>query len=412
MSMIQRAFPSPVRITCLALASALLGCGGGEGGGPAGGGSGGGGPGDDGGSAGTTTTTQPGGTCTEDALFEPRSFGEDGTDLIRRIELESGTGDLIFSVLAELYRLPSGGDTPELLLPRPAGAQPLYGAFWLVDGDILLPAAPGIGALITAANPGGMMDQVPVLYQARAGGEPSLVVSELMPSEELVFYEIAGARVVEDDVFWVDARVERESFSTGAPLDRTYRAWYTSWRSPAEPVQLYTSDFELEVPVVVDGIAYIEEANGETAQDGTTQRMITLADGSVGSSSAEELYGGKVIAGDDQSLIVNNEIISLDNLEDYGLYRYALDGSQEERLYQGLTTLDWRSRDGAWAYDVYNIEADTHDIYVFQPGSAPRLVGCVADSSNTVHDVVLGPDAVYVSVFYTDFTATILRYPR
>jgi hypothetical protein len=128
------------------------------------------------------------------------------------------------------------------------------------------------------------------------------------------------------------------------------------------------------VPVVVDGIAYIEEANGESAQDGTTQRMITLADGSVGPSSAEELYGGKVIAGDAQSLIVNNEVISLDNLEDDGLYRFALDGSQEERLYQGLTTLDWRSRDGAWAYDVYNIQADTHDIYVYQPGSAPRLL--------------------------------------
>jgi hypothetical protein len=233
-----------------------------------------------------------------------------------------------------------------------------------------------------------------------------------MPSEELVFYQVAGARVVGDEVYWVDVRAVREDFSTGAPIERTYRAWHTSWRSPsATPAQLYTSELELEVPVVVGGVAYIEEANGENAQDGTTQRVITIADGSVGPSSAEELYGGKVLAGDDQSLIVSNDVISLENFEDYGVYRFAPDGSQEERLYQGLTTIDWRSRNGSWAYDVYNIEADTYDIYVYQPGSTPRLLGCVADSANTVHDVVLGEDAVYVSVFYTDSTATILRYP-
>ena len=72
---------------------------------------------------------------------------------------------------------------------------------------------------------------------------------------------------------------------------------------------------------------------------------------------------------------------------------------------------DWRSNAGSWAYDVYNIDADSTDIYLYRPGSAPRLLGCIADSANTVHDVVVCADAVYVSVFYTDSKATILRYP-
>jgi hypothetical protein len=218
--------------------------------------------------------------------------------------------------------------------------------------------------------------------------------------------------VVGDEVFWVDVRNERQNFYTGSPIDRTYRAWRTNWRSPsAEPDALYSSELELEVPVVVNGVAYVEEANSDSAQGGSRQRMIRLADGSIEPSTAEETYGGRVIAGDGQSLIVENDGINVESFEDYGIYRVAPDGSQEERLYQGFTQLGWRSNGGAWAYDVYNIEADARDIYILQPGSAPRLLGCVADSANTVHDVVVGPDAVYVSVFYTDFKATILRYP-
>jgi hypothetical protein len=355
-------------------------------------------------------TTEP--TCTEAPLFEPQSFGEDGTDLIRHIAIDSQTGDLVFSVWQELYRLPAGSRAPELMMDRPPEAQPIYGAFWLVDNDILMPAAPGIGSILTAAVPGAEMDLVPVLYRApRTGGAATLQVSALMPSEEQVFYQIGGARLVGDEVFWVDSRNEREDFSTASPIDRTYRAWRTNWRTPAEPDLLYTSEFELEVPVVVNGVAYIEEANSDSAQDGSRQRMIRLADGTVAPSSAEDTYGGRVIAGDDQSLIVYHELASLETVEDYGLYRVALDGSEEERLYQGFTQLDWRSNSGSWAYDVYNVDADTSDIYFYRPGSAPRLLGCIAANGTTVHDVVAGADAVYVSVFYGGLKATILRYP-
>jgi hypothetical protein len=391
-------------ITVLALASGALACGGDDGAGKAAG---------PGGTNSPDGTTEPGGRCTEDALFEPQSFGEDGTDLIRHIALDSQTGDVIFSVWQQMYRLPAGSRAPELLMDRPPNAQPVYGAFWLVDDDLLMPAAPGIGSIITAAVPGAEMDLVPVLYQApRAGGEATLQVSALMPSEEQVFYQIAGARVVGDEVFWVDIRNERESFSTGSPIDRTYRAWRTNWRTPAaEPDLLYTSELDLDVPLVVNGVLYIEEANSDSAQDGSRQRMIQLTDGTVAPSSAEETYGGRVIAGDDQSLIVYNPDVDFERIEDYGLYRVALDGTEEEHLYAGFTQLDWRSNAGSWAYDVYNVEANTKDIYVYRPGSAPRLLGCVADNSTTVHDVVVGADAVYASVFYADFKATILRYP-
>lgn len=381
-------------LSVLSIASAALACGG-----------------DDDPAGGSGGTSGSNGACVEDALFEPRSYGNDGTDLIRRMVIDPENGDLYFSVWQELYRLPAGSNAPELVMARPADAKPISGTFWLVGDQLLMPAAPGVGSIVTAATPGAMMDLVPVLYQApRSGGAATLQVSSLMPSEEQVFYQISGARVVGDEVFWVDIRREREDFSTASPIADVYRAWRTNWRTPSEPELLYTSELDLEVPVVVNGVAYIDEAISESRGDGSRQRIIHLADGSVDPRGAEEIYGGRVIAGDDQSLIVYDDVIDLEAI-DYGVHRVTLDGSQKERLFQGFTLHEWRGSGGAWAYDDYNVTANTRDIYFYQPGSAPRLLGCVPDGTYSLHDVVLGADAVYVAVFSRDFEATILRYP-
>jgi hypothetical protein len=351
------------------------------------------------------------GACTEDALFPPALFGEEGNDVVRRIEVDPRTGDVLFSTWQEIYQIPDGSDVPVQLLARPADAQPIYGAFWLRDTELLLPAASGVAAIITAVTPGATTDIIPVLYSApRAGGTPTLQVSAPAPPEEMVFYEIRGARVVGDDVFWVDAKVRRESFATGAPLTRTYRARRASWRSPAaEPTELYTSERALNVPVVVGGIAYIDERNNERADGGSVQRMIHLDDGRVDATSADERFGGKVRAGDASSLIISSS--------DFGavlsseVARVALDGSGREPLIDIGGIQDYRSKDGVWGYTKYDAEAGVHQVYAYEAGAAPRRLGCVGSARASIHDVVIGDGELLVSVAYDDFTTTILRYP-
>jgi hypothetical protein len=351
-------------------------------------------------------------SCTEEALFEPRPYGEDG-DMVRRIHLDADSGDILFSTWQELYRLPSGSRMPELVAQRPDDSKPLDGAFWLVDGRLLLPTAAGLGSILTAAVPGATMDVVPVLYTVpESGGDPNLQVSTLEPSEEQVFYEINGVRVVGDEVVWIDARVEREDFSTGSPLHRTYRAHRTSWRAPAaDPVELYISERDLDVPVISNGIAFIEEDNSDRPEDGSLQRMIHLDDGSVDPATADDRYGGQVVAADDRSLIVSHEL-DLENLETYGVFRVSFDGSERERLLDLPPFFELRSTAGVWPIIDYDVESGESPVSTYEPGVGLRRLGCVPAGLGTVHDALATQDAVYVSVMYEDFTSTILRYPR
>jgi hypothetical protein len=400
----------PTRLLLLALAAGPIACGaddgaaegpGAEGGGTEGGGTEGGGNG-----------VGSNGSCTEDSLFEPRPYGEDG-DMVRRIHLDAGSGDILFSTWEELYRLPSGSRTPELVARRPDDSKPLDGAFWVADGSLLLPTAAGLGNILTAAVPGATMDVVPVLYTVpESGGDPNLQVSTLEPSEDQVFYEINGVRVVGDEVVWIDARVEREDFSTASPLHRTYRAHRTSWRSPAaDPVELYTSERDLDVPVIANGIAFIEEENSDRAEDGSLQRMIHLDDGSVDPATADDRYGGKVVAADDRSLIVSHEL-DLENIETFGVFRVSFDGSERERLLDLTPIFELRSTAGVWPIIDYDVESGDSPVNTYEPGVGLRRLGCVPAGLGTIHDALATEDAVYVSVLYRDLTSTILRYPR
>ncbi len=353
------------------------------------------------------------GDCSQDpssnSVFAPTSYGDDGTDLIRRVEVDGQTGDLWFSTWQNIYRLPSGSDEPEQVLVRPESTWPLNGAFWLRETELLMPAAPGVGQIVTAAIPGATTDIIPVLYSAPLeSGAATLQVSAPAPPEDLVFYEILGARIVGDEVYWVDARVQREGVSTAAPLTRTYRARRTSWRSPAaEPTELYSSAGRLDVPIVAGNLAFIDERSSDPADRSTVQRIINLDDGSVDSVSADERFGGKVVAADDESLIIASSDFT--DLDSYGVFRVAVDGSQRERLSRFTTMPELRSNDGVWALTEFDPEADGFRVHVYEVGSAPRQLGCITGVSS-VHDVVAGDGEVLVAVFYTNFTANILRY--
>ena len=348
------------------------------------------------------------GDCSADvsanALFAPLPFGADSNDLVRRVELDPETGDLWFSTWRELYRLPNGSDEPVEVLARPSNASPQDGVFWLLDDEVLLPAAGGSQRL-DSEIPGVTAEIMPVLLSApRESGEATLRVGAPTPQEG-VSHRVVGSTIVGDDIYWVDYSQENNDFSMGPP-PRTYRARRNSWRSPApEPIELHSSDRDLYVPIVAGDLAFVGEQNDE---DDGLQRIIHLDDGSLDPLTAQERFGGRVIAADGESLIVSNNDFA--DLLDYEVFRVALDGSQRERIAQYNPLPAPRANGGVWAFNDFDTQIRAHRIYVYEVGSEPRAVACFSNDY-TVHDVVPVDGAVLVAVFDDDNRATILRYP-
>jgi len=130
--------------------------------------------------------------------------------------------------------------------------------------------------------------------------------------------------------------------------------------------------------------------------------------------SADERVGGKVVAADDESLIVYRDDFS--DLESSGLFRVAPDGSGRQRLMQIYLEIfglgrEFRSRNGVWGCTDFASDSSVQEVYAYEPGSAPRRVGCISGTGTTVHDVLVGDDDLFVSVHYGPGRATILRYP-
>jgi len=66
---------------------------------------------------------------------------------------------------------------------------------------------------------------------------------------------------------------------------------------------------------------------------------------------------------------------------------------------------------GVWGYTDFASDSSVQEVYAYEPGSAPRRVGCISGTGTTVHDVLVGDDELFVAVYYGPGRATILRYP-
>jgi hypothetical protein len=389
--------------TVFAAALAATACAGGDGE-PAE--EGGGGSGASGGSGGSTNNNNnTGGACRTDALFSGRTYGDSG-DLIRHIVVDESNGDVLFSVLDELHVLRAGASEPEKLADRPTGSNLLRGGFTLRDGKLYFPS--------TSLEEEG---RLPVLFEMdRAGGAPRVTAS--MPAEDpnYVFQQVRGSSLVGDNLIWYDEHTVRESGST--PRTSTYYARRTSLSSPGTPEVWYQSPTLFSATAISGNRVFIEVQRSDRAGDGSDQRIIDFTSGQVEPMSAEERYGGRVVAADESSLFVSVfDLSDLSRLEENGIFRVAPDGSGRQRvarfgaLETGLGNFaNIVHKGNLWALDDGEPEESRQALYVYEVGGEPRRVGCV-DNRYSIHDIVIGDGELLVSVFEgSSYLATIFRF--
>jgi hypothetical protein len=356
------------------------------------GGSGGtGGSGVSGGTGGSGTTS-----CTESPLFSARPYGTDGYDLIREVQVDEVSGDTYFSVMDDLFVLWAGATEPETLAVRPSND--VSYEFWVTPDSLLFPG----GMTVLELPPA-------VLYETdRSGANPEIVIP--LPEDNSLnwLYEAGKVRVIGDDVFWIARDRYTEDPSDLLPeWQFTYAVRRTSWRSPAEPIDVYTSDRYIDGMIVAAGKVFIEEEVGEVQSFDFEQRIVDLATGAVDPMTATERYGGTVIAADDDTLIVTQ--FDLDNPSGIGTYALSPDGSGSERFTESVFFGSVVHRDGLWVYTETPSGSQPTPVMTYRRGETPRTIGCISGRSTTNHDLWVGEDEALIAIF-REQTSTILRF--
>jgi hypothetical protein len=356
-------------------------------------GSGGGGNDGSGGSAGSN-----GGTCSEQPTFPARGYGDDNTDLIRQIRIDDATGDMYFTTYSDLYVLRSGAS-------EPAAISHLGGAFWLTDDAFLFP------------NGFAIDDPIVVLHSVpRTGGDATAAITSPASTSRNDVFNLGDSALIGDQLVWITS-----SFHTSNPdrLPRVYdsKKWEvrkTSMKSPAAAQTLYTSSRELSTIVADRTNIYVEEETGAEQSRDFVQRIIGLESGAVDAMTADEKFGGAVVAGDDRSLIIAADI-DQDHLDTKpGIFRIAPDGSGKAALHDELLLSKWifniASSRGTWGFERSTALAEPHQVYAYTVAGGVRNIGCANGNDTTAHAIAVGQNAVFLSI-YRGSMSTILRFP-
>lgn len=337
-------------------------------------------------------------SCVEHPLFPAEAHGDSGADLIRAIQIDEGDGKLIFSDLDELFDVPLGGGTPSLLGPRPNDA--VSGDFWFEGSQLLFPA--GLATPV-------IEEQLAVLFSTDRGVTSSRVVVGVPAAESLEWkYEVGDVRVVGDDVYWVARDKHTDRPSDLLPTwDTTYAVRRTSWRQPSEPLELYSTKFELDDLVVAGNFAFVSE---QVDPDNNTeqQRVIDLTRKTVLEESGEAKFGGKVVAGDDASLFVAK--VELEPPYESGVFRVAPDGSGKTLLTTNPFVANFTPSGDGWVYTDAQTLSDPTLVWSYRAGEEPKRLGCI-ERPATVHALTSSGSKAYVGV-YRDEKTTILQFDR
>jgi hypothetical protein len=280
---------------------------------------------------------------------------------------DSKSGDVYFSTGAELYVLPKGEQEPKLISERP---QDIWSSFWLIDDGFLLPSGFQVPLVDT---------EIAVLYKMpRDGGEPTVQVAAPISSDDGWVYHIQDVAVVGDDVYWIaEDSFTAEPWRTPPDYDDTYYLRTTHWKNPGEPVELYKAKHELSGLLIAGGKAYVDEDLTDEIGSDSVQRIIALDGSGAEAMTAQDKYGGEIVAADDDSLIYTNS--DSDDFSMFGSYRVAPDGSGKEKLddvylisFGGTPAAH---RDGTWVF----MKADGLDhetLMEYQVGKGLKEIGC------------------------------------
>ena len=356
------------------------------------------------GSGGTGGANAGGGTggsgvsanCMESPLFSARPYGTDGYDLIRAVRSDEVSGDTYFSVMDDFFVLRANATEPVRLAVRP-GNDVSYD-FWLTDDSLLFP-----GGLTQELDPA-------VLFETdRSAANPKILIP--LPEDTSLnwLYEAGKVLVMGDDVFWIARDRYTDDPSDLLPdWQTTYAVRRTSLRSPGEPTDVYTSDRYIDSLIVAAGKAFVEEEVGEEQSFDFEQRIVEIATGAVDPMTATERYGGTVIAGDDDTLIVTK--LDFENPSAFGTYGVSPDGSGSERFTESAFLGNIAHRDGLWVFTEIATGSEPTPVMTYRRGETPRVIGCIdRRSSTTDHDLWIGADEALIPIF-RDQTSTILRF--
>ena len=348
-----------------------------------------------------------GGECKrgEHPLFAPRAFGKNGNDVIGRLAFDADSGDLYMSAGDALHVLRKAQREPELFAMRPAD---IGNDFWLEDDRILLPT----GLLVPLVD-----EAKAILFTLpRSGGDPEVLIAAPANTDVEYRYEVLEVVVSGDDVFWIASDGHTDNIARIPPIyDRTYYVRKTSWRAPGTPVDVYSGPRRISGLIIAGGYAFVDRELAMNDPE-TDQIIVDLAT-SKALPMTTERYGGEVVYGSDDALIVSR--LDSDNLADFGTFYIAPDGSGATKL-DGVLILRIGSPLAAHAGDEFAfvssktnamnpLGSDMH-VFTFSKADGLRDVGCF-DGSGTEHAVEIAEDRVLVAVF-REGKATVLEFER
>ena len=328
--------------------------------------------------------------CTETPIFPPRSTGDSGNDLYRKIVVDPATHDLYFSDLHTIYRVAAGGGEPQVVLPRAKGGGR---QFWLAPDRLLV-----------AGNDVWLDNKVhAVLFTMPRGGGDLQPMIDVPAGDVRTFRSVEDIEIIGDDVYW------RLDEGTRGGHDTTHTLLTTSWTHPGQPRVLYTTklnasgDLLTSGSVIAGGRVYLLEDRGKSA-DPHAATVIDLATGAV--SQADPGLNGYVVDGDANWILVRHDSSKDGKM---GLIRMRPDGSQAVQIGTSLRP-HLATRGDTWALADHNGKTATTEVSVIAASGEKKLLGCV-NGDATVHAIAIGDDAIYVSVFRNN-KATILRFAR
>ncbi len=242
----------------------------------------------------------------------------------------------------------------------------------------------------------------------RSVQDPQVIVSLPAPDSIEWQYEVADVQVVGDDVYWLarDKHTDRPS-DLLPKWDTTYAVRRTSWKPPAQPEEVYSTESALKSLIIAGNLAFVKEELDADSHE-YQQRIIGLKNEGVLEQSSEEKLGGEVVAGDESSLFVAK--VQLEPPYDSGVFRVSPDGGEPTKLTTNPFVSDFTANGDTWFFTEAQASSDATLVFSYRVGEAPRQIGCIA-SRATVHALASSTTEVYAGVF-RDNATTVLRFDR
>lgn len=309
--------------------------------------------------------------------------------MIRGLQIDEAAGEIYFSDLNQLYKVPLVGGKPRLLGDRPN--DDIGGDFWLTDQQILYPA--GFATPV-------IEQQVAVVYSTdRAAGGSQVVVGVPSDPTGARQYRIHDVKIVGNDAYWLG----EDKNESG---DTTYFLRRKPWSSPGDkPDEVYSSSHALDSFVTAGNVVFIRE---ELTPKSFTydQVIVDLKTKAKQAETAKTKFGGEVVAGDADSVFV--AVLQLEPPYEVGMFRMNHEGGGKAKVSTNLFSKHHVKRGDTWVFTDGQKPGDPTLVLAYRVGEEPKQIGCLSPD-NDAFAVALSTSKAYVGVFGKKST-TIFQY--